>query len=204
MSEFVTHQQVVFVDDDDALRAATVQSLELADLDVRAFADAGTALAEIDAGFAGAIVTDIRMPRLDGLEFFARIRAIDPEIPVILITGHADVPMAIGALKNGAFDFLAKPYATDHLIASVRKALDTRRLVLDNRMLRTAAETSVDSPLIGDSPVMAQLRATIVQIARADIDVLVEGETGTGKELAALLLHRKGPRSGRPARRVGW
>lgn len=198
MSEFVTHQQVVFVDDDDALRAATVQSLELADLDVRAFADAETALAEIDAGFAGAIVTDIRMPRLDGLEFFARIRAIDPEIPVILITGHADVPMAIGALKNGAFDFLAKPYATDHLIASVRKALDTRRLVLDNRMLRTAAETGVDSPLIGDSPVMAQLRATIVQIARADIDVLVEGETGTGKELAALLLHRKGPRSGRP------
>ncbi|WP_428681170.1 sigma-54-dependent transcriptional regulator [Sphingopyxis sp.] len=198
MSEFVTRQQVVFVDDDDALRAATVQSLELADLDVRAFADAETALAEIGPDFTGAIVTDIRMPRLDGLEFFARIRAVDPEIPVILITGHADVPMAIGALKSGAFDFLAKPYAADHLIASVRKALETRRLVLDNRMLRTAAESSVDSPLIGDSPVMAQLRATILQIARADIDVLVEGETGTGKELAALLLHRKGPRSGRP------
>jgi two-component system C4-dicarboxylate transport response regulator DctD len=198
MNEFVTRQQVVFVDDDDALRAATVQSLELADLDVRAFADAETALAEIGLDFTGAIVTDIRMPRLDGLEFFARIRAVDPEIPVILITGHADVPMAIGALKSGAFDFLAKPYAADHLIASVRKALETRRLVLDNRMLRTAAESSVDSPLIGDSPVMAQLRATILQIARADIDVLVEGETGTGKELAALLLHRKGPRSGRP------
>ncbi|MGV7121038.1 sigma-54-dependent transcriptional regulator [Sphingopyxis sp. 550A] len=198
MSEFVTRQQVIFVDDDDALRAATVQSLELADIEVRAFADAETALAAIDDAFSGAVVTDIRMPRLDGLEFFARIRAIDPEIPVILITGHADVPMAIGALKGGAFDFLAKPYATDHLIAAVRKALTSRRLILDNRMLRAAAETSVDSPLIGDSPVMAQLRATIVQIARADIDVLVEGETGTGKELAALLLHRKGPRSGRP------
>jgi two-component system C4-dicarboxylate transport response regulator DctD len=198
MSEFVTRQQLIFVDDDDALRAATTQSLELADIEVRAFADAETALEEIDGAFTGAIVTDIRMPRLDGLEFFARIRAIDPEIPVILITGHADVPMAIGALKDGAFDFLAKPYATDHLIASVRKALETRRLVLDNRMLRAAAETSVDSPLIGDSGVMAQLRATIQQIARADIDVLVEGETGTGKELAALLLHRKGPRAGRP------
>ena len=194
----MTRQQVIFVDDDDALRAATVQSLELADIEVRAFADAETALAAIDDAFSGAVVTDIRMPRLDGLEFFARIRAIDPEIPVILITGHADVPMAIGALKGGAFDFLAKPYATDHLIAAVRKALTARRLILDNRMLRAAAETSVDSPLIGDSPVMAQLRATIVQIARADIDVLVEGETGTGKELAALLLHRKGPRSGRP------
>ncbi|PZQ22289.1 MAG: Fis family transcriptional regulator [Sphingopyxis macrogoltabida] len=198
MTDFVTRQSVIFVDDDSALRAATTQSLELADLDVRAFADAESALAAIDAEFAGAIVTDIRMPRLDGLEFFARIRAIDAEIPVILITGHADVPMAIGALKGGAFDFLAKPYATDHLIASVRKALETRRLIIDNRMLRAAAETGVDSPLIGDSPVMAQLRATILQIARADIDVLVEGETGTGKELAALLLHRKGPRSGRP------
>ncbi|MBL0916828.1 MAG: sigma-54-dependent Fis family transcriptional regulator, partial [Sphingopyxis sp.] len=198
MTDFITHQQLIFVDDDDALRAATTQSLELAEIEVRAFADATSALAEINAGFSGAVVTDIRMPRLDGLEFFARIRAIDPEIPVILITGHADVPMAIGALKDGAFDFLAKPYATDHLIASVRKALESRRLVLDNRMLRAAAETSVDSPLIGDSPAMAQLRATIVQIARADIDVLVEGETGTGKELAALLLHRKGPRSGHP------
>ena len=198
MSAFVTRQHIIFVDDDDALRAATTQSLELADIEVRAFAEAGAALAEIDAGFAGAVVTDIRMPRIDGLEFFARIRAIDPDIPVILITGHADVPMAIGALKGGAFDFLSKPYATDHIVASARKALETRRLILDNRMLRAAAETSVDSPLFGDSPAMAQLRATILQIARADIDVLVEGETGTGKELAALLLHRKGPRSGRP------
>lgn len=198
MSEFVSRQHIIFVDDDDALRAATTQSLELADIEVRAFADAENALAEIDARFVGAVVTDIRMPRLDGLEFFARIRAIDPDIPVILITGHADVPMAIGALKSGAFDFLAKPYATDHLLAAVRKALETRRLVLDNRMLREAAASSTDSPLIGDSPIMSQLRATILQIARADIDVLVEGETGTGKELAALLLHRKGPRSGRP------
>jgi two-component system C4-dicarboxylate transport response regulator DctD len=198
MSEFVSRQHIIFVDDDDALRAATTQSFELADIEVRAFADAENALAEIDARFVGAVVTDIRMPRLDGLEFFARIRAIDPDIPVILITGHADVPMAIGALKSGAFDFLAKPYATDHLLAAVRKALETRRLVLDNRMLREAAASSTDSPLIGDSPIMSQLRATILQIARADIDVLVEGETGTGKELAALLLHRKGPRSGRP------
>lgn len=198
MSAFVTRQHIIFVDDDDALRAATTQSLELADIEVRAFVEAEAALAEIDEGFAGAVVTDIRMPRIDGLEFFARIRAIDADIPVILITGHADVPMAIGALKGGAFDFLSKPYATDHLVASARKALETRRLILDNRMLRAAAETSVDSPLIGDSPAMAQLRATILQIARADIDVLVEGETGTGKELAALLLHRKGPRLGRP------
>jgi two-component system C4-dicarboxylate transport response regulator DctD len=137
------------------------------------------------------------MPRMDGLQLFARIRAVDPEIPVILITGHADVPMAIGALKDGAFDFLPKPFAADHLVAAAGKALANRRLVLDNRRLRAAAGDPDQSPLIGDSAVMARLRDTIAQVAMADIDVLVEGETGSGKELVAVLLHRSGPRRGK-------
>jgi two-component system C4-dicarboxylate transport response regulator DctD len=191
-------QTVFFVDDDAQLREANVQSLELAGYEVAAFSDAASALARIDATFSGVLVSDIRMPRMDGLQLFARIRNIDPEIPVVLITGHADVPMAIGALKDGAFDFLTKPFAADHLIAAVRKALETRRLVLDNRALRAAADDSGESPLIGDSPVMARLRDTIAQVAMADIDVLVEGETGVGKELVAVLLHRTGPRRGKP------
>ena len=191
-------QTVFFVDDDPQLREANVQALELAALDVAAFGDAQSALSRIDAGFAGVVVSDIRMPRMDGLQLFARLREIDPEIPVILITGHADVPMAIAALKDGAFDFLTKPFASDHLIAATRKAMETRRLVLDNRALRSAMAAESRSPLIGDSPVMTRLRDMIAQIARADIDVLIEGETGTGKELAALLLHRQGPRRGKP------
>lgn len=191
-------QTVFFVDDDPQLREANVQALELAALDVAAFGDAQSALSRIDAGFAGVVVSDIRMPRMDGLQLFARLREIDPEIPVILITGHADVPMAIAALKDGAFDFLTKPFASDHLIAATRKAMETRRLVLDNRALRAAMERESDSPLIGDSPAMIRLRETIAQVAKADIDVLVEGETGTGKELVARLLHRQGPRRGQP------
>ncbi len=191
-------QTLFFVDDDAKLRQASVQSLELAGIDVTAFGDAQTALAEIGPDFGGALVTDIRMPRMDGLQLFARVREIDPEIPVILITGHADVPMAIGALKNGAFEFLTKPFAADHLVAAAKKALETRRLVVDNRALRAAMADSADSPLIGDSPVMVRLRDTISQVAKADIDVLVEGETGCGKELVALLLHRSGPRRGKP------
>jgi two-component system C4-dicarboxylate transport response regulator DctD len=197
MSFFTTSQTVFFIDDDAKLREASVQSLELAGIDVESFDGAEAALARIDAGFPGIIVSDIRMPRIDGLQLFARVREIDPEIPVILITGHADVAMAIGALKDGAFDFLTKPFAADHLAAAARKALETRRLVLDNRRLRAAVDAG-DSPLIGDSPVMARLRDAIAQVARADIDVLVEGETGTGKELVALLLHRSGPRRGKP------
>ncbi|HEY5712505.1 MAG TPA: sigma-54 dependent transcriptional regulator [Allosphingosinicella sp.] len=198
MSIFTDRQTVCFVDDDAKLREANVQSLELAGIEVAAYGDAQGALGAIDADFSGVLISDIRMPRMDGLQLFARVRAIDPEIPVILITGHADVPMAIAALKDGAFEFLTKPFAADHLVAATRKALETRRLVLDNRRLRAAAEQGGESPLIGDSPVMARLRDTIAQVAMADIDVLVEGETGVGKELVAVLLHRTGPRRGKP------
>ncbi len=196
---FPTHQPVCFVEDDPALRDATVQALELAGLDVQACASADQALPTIGPDFAGAIVSDIRMRGMDGLQLFARVRAIDPDIPVILVTGHADVAMAVSALREGAFDFLTKPFATDHLIASTRRALEKRLLVLDNRRLRAAAEAQGDAePMVGDSPPMARLRATIRQVAASGIDVLVEGETGTGKELVAMMVHRFSPRRSRP------
>jgi two-component system C4-dicarboxylate transport response regulator DctD len=197
MTFFEGEQTVFFVDDDAQLRAANIQLLELANINVQAFSGAEDAIAMLDRDFPGVLVSDIRMPRIDGLQLFARARAIDPEIPVILITGHADVPTAVNALRDGAFDFLTKPFAVDHLVTSIRKALEMRRLVLDNRRLN-AAISDGDSPLLGDSAAMVRIRDTIVQLARADIDVLVEGETGTGKELVALLLHRQGPRRGRP------
>lgn len=191
---------ILFVDDDPVVRAANVQALELEDIAVEAFADARSALARIDRDLHGAVVSDIRMAGMDGLELFAAIRAIDAEIPVILISGHADVPTAVGALRDGAFDFLAKPFAADHLVALSARAIETRRLVLENRALRQAAEAAAqgDSPLIGDSAAIVALRNTIQQVAQADIDVLVEGETGTGKELVARLLHMQGRRRGKP------
>jgi two-component system C4-dicarboxylate transport response regulator DctD len=196
---FETDQHVLFVEDDEALRTATVQALELAGLRVRAFASADAAILAVQPGFGGAIVSDIRMRGMDGLQFFARVRAIDPDIPVILVTGHADVAMAIGALREGAFDFLTKPFATEQLVAATRRALEKRLLVLDNRRLRALAEAQDNmGPLIGDSPALARLRATIRQLAGLDIDVLIEGETGTGKELVAQLLHRLSRRRERP------
>ena len=187
----MTESPILLVDDDDALRNALVQSFQLADMAVMPHAGGEAALARIDAGFAGAIVSDIRMPRMDGLELFRRVAAIDHEIPVILMTGHGDVPMAVAALKNGAFDFIAKPFATDHLIASARRALEMRRLVLDNRRLRAAAdESAAGEPLIGETQAIVRLRESMRQVADAEVDILIEGETGTGKELVATLLHR--------------
>ncbi|WP_447930256.1 sigma-54-dependent transcriptional regulator [Sphingopyxis fribergensis] len=194
MSFFTGEQAIFFVDDDAALREANVQTLDLAGLAVEAFPDAQSVLPRIETGFSGIVITDIRMPRMDGLELRAAIHAIDPDIPVILITGHADVAMAVRALHDGAFDFLAKPFAADHLVGIARRALAHRALILDNRRL-TAAAAAIDSPLIGESPAMMQLRETITQLAQADIDVLIEGETGTGKELVAHMLHRQSRRS---------
>ena len=189
---------IAFVDDDPDLRAANVQALELAGLEVAAFASAEAALGAIDAKFPGVVVTDIRMPLVDGHELFRRLRALDPDIPVILITGHGDIDEAVRALHDGAYDFVAKPYPAQRLESSVRRALEKRQLVLDNRRLTALAGRDDADDILGDTPSMHGLRALIRQLAQADIDVLVEGETGVGKEMVARALHRGGHRRRHP------
>ena len=181
---------VAFVDDDDDLRNANRQTLELAGFNVMPFADAMSALRFLTPDFAGVVVTDVRMPNIDGLELFRRLHALDADLPVILITGHGDIDMAVEAIQEGAYDFIAKPYPADRLVQSILRAAEKRRLVMENRQLRLALETSDDNlPLIGQTPVMQNLRKTLRHVANADVDVLIAGETGTGKEVAASLLH---------------
>ena len=190
---------VAFVDDDADLRHATAQSLSLAGLDVALFEDASRALDAIASGFDGVVVTDIRMPGIDGLELFARVQRHDAEIPVILISGHADIATAVGAVQRGAYDFLAKPYPPDRLILSIRRAIEKRQLVIENRRLQQGAgRAAADGPLLGSSPAIDQLRRTIRSIADVDVDVLIEGETGTGKTVVAEMLHDLSRRRRRP------
>jgi len=182
---------VFLIDDDKDLLRATKQTLELAGFVVSAFSAAGEALHGLDADFAGVVVSDIRMPQMDGQQLFAHIKALDADLPVILVTGHGDIPMAVQAIQDGAYDFIAKPFATDRLVQSVRRAAEKRRLVLENRALREAAEQAQgDLPLIGQTAAIERLRHTLRQIADTDVDVLVTGETGSGKEVVASLLHR--------------
>ncbi|MDQ0474767.1 sigma-54-dependent transcriptional regulator [Labrys wisconsinensis] len=182
---------VAFVDDDAELRRANAQTLALAGFRPLPFESATAALAAIDASFAGVVVTDLRMPGMDGMDLYRRLAALDPDLPVILVTGHGDIATAVEAMREGVYDFLAKPFAADRLIQSVRRAAEKRALVMENRRLRAAAEAAEpDSPLIGDAPAIRRLRETLRAIADADVDVLVVGETGSGKEVVAGLLHR--------------
>lgn len=191
---------VAFVDDEDEIRRANAQSLELAGFDVEPFASAQEALKRLGRDFPGVVVTDVRMPVIGGLELFRTLRRLDADLPVILITGHGDIAMAVEAMREGAYDFLAKPYPADRLLATVGRALEKRRLVLDNRRLAAALEAAREGEvtLIGDTPAMTVLRKTIRDIADTAVDVLVEGETGTGKEVVATALHRWSSRRDRP------
>jgi two-component system C4-dicarboxylate transport response regulator DctD len=190
--------RVLLVEDDGELASAIETSLRLAGHDVEMHSAAAAALAAVDVRFAGVIVSDLRMPGMDGWQFFRALRAIDAELPVIFITGHGDIDEAVSALQQGAYDFVAKPFAAPRLLASVARAVETRRLVLDNRRLRADAEGLAETgggalgqllPLAGESAVMEALRATLAHVGEADIDVLIEAEAGTGRDKVARLLH---------------
>lgn len=190
---------VMVIDDDSDVREATEQTLTLRDFEVRIYARAEPALADIGPDFAGVVVCDIRMPGLDGLQFFERLRKLDPDIPVIFMTGHGDVDMAVQAMHAGAYDFMSKPYSNERLVHNVQRAYEKRRLILENRWLRSnAGQSGIEDSLIGNTPAMIRLRQTMHHIADADVDILVHGETGTGKEVAAQSLHNASNRRHSP------
>nr|WP_205749207.1 sigma-54 dependent transcriptional regulator [Desulfopila sp. IMCC35008] len=183
--------KVLFIDDEKHIRQANRQTLELADLQVECLESAEEALPMIQTDWQGVIVCDIRLPGMDGLEFLITAQKIDKDLPIILITGHGDISTAVQAMRDGAYDFIEKPYSAERLVKTVQRALEKRALTLENRNLRRELEAqSTPGPrIIGQTPVMEQLRSTIAQVADTGADVLVLGETGTGKELVARSLH---------------
>ena len=194
------HVQIILIDDDPHLRQALYQTLDLAGLKVLPLAEANGLAERIGRDWPGVVVSDIRMPGMDGLELLAQLHGQDPELPVLLITGHGDVPLAVQAMRAGAYDFLEKPFASDALLDSVRRALALRALVMDNRSLRLALSDRqlLSSRLVGVSPAMLRLREQIGALAATKADVLILGETGSGKEVVARALHdlsarRNGP-----------
>ena len=189
--------KLLLVDDEKIIRDSVGQSLMLAGFEVEAFASAAEVLPKLQADFDGLLITDIRMSEMDGLELMEQVHKLDADFPVILISGHADVALAVNAIRDGAYDLLEKPFATTALIESVKRALEKRRLTLENRALKAELaqqQTRLGPRIIGQAPSVVALRKMITRIANVDADVLVWGETGTGKELVARSLHEQSKR----------
>ncbi|MEW9905114.1 sigma-54-dependent transcriptional regulator [Pseudomonas putida] len=191
---------VIVVDDEASIRTAVQQWLSLSGFSVQLFARAEECLAQLPEHFPGVIVSDVRMPGLDGLQLLERLQALDPDLPVILLTGHGDVPMAVEAMRNGAYDFLEKPFTPQTLLGSLRRALEKRQLVLENRRLHQQADLKarLEGTLLGMSQGLQTLRRQVLDLACLPVNVLIRGETGSGKERVARCLHDFGPRADKP------
>ena len=191
---------VLFIDDEDHIRHAVKQGLELAGMAVECFERPEPILERLSRSFYGVLVSDIKMPRMDGTALLQRALAIDAALPVVLVTGHGDVPMAVEAMRAGAYDFIEKPFDTTHLAEVLARAIEKRRLVLENRALRDelGERSGLEAVLVGKSGIMERLREQVSAVAATEADVLIVGETGSGKEVVARALHQFGPREDGP------
>ena len=191
---------VIVVDDEASIRNAVEQWLSLSGFEVQLFNCAEDCLKQLPSHFAGVIVSDVRMPGMGGLALLTRLQQLDADLPVILLTGHGDVPMAVEAMRDGAYDFLEKPFSPEALLSSLRRALEKRQLVLENRRLHEQAglREQIDGRLLGVSRSLQTLRRQVLELAPLPVNVLIRGETGSGKELVARCLHDFGPRADKP------
>ena len=183
--------KVALIDDDSAVRRSLAQTLELAGFEVVALASAEEGLATLGAGFLGIVITDVRLPNMDGMALMKRALQIDRAIPVILITAHGDVHLAVEAMRAGAYDFLEKPFAPERLVEVATRAMEKRALSAEVQSLRRqlAAKRGIEATLLGRSAAVQLLQRQVQQLAATTADVMIIGETGTGKELVARCLH---------------
>ncbi|GEN26173.1 sigma-54-dependent transcriptional regulator [Halomonas cupida] len=192
---------VMVIDDEAHLRITVGQTLELAGYQPQPFESAQQALDHLDRDFSGVLISDIRMPGMDGMALLREVRQRDPDLPVVLITGHGDISTAVEAMREGAWDFLEKPFSNEQLVEVVRRGIEKRRLSLENRYLKAELEAQQSAPgprLVGRTPVIKRLASMVQRISQVEADVLLFGETGSGKDLVARAIHERSARSAHP------
>jgi len=195
--------RVLVVDDKELMRDSVATTLTRAGMQAAVAADGATALKMIADQRPGAVITDLQMPNMTGLELLAEIKRIDEQLPVVLMTAYATVQTAVQAMKTGAFDYITKPFEGDQLVATVSRAVEHARLLRENAVLRSNLESSrqrgADKPvLVGQTAIMCQLREQIDRIAPTQGTVLISGESGSGKEVVAQLIRALSNRASGP------
>ena len=189
--------KIIIIDDDQSIVEALTEMLELEGFKIQSFFDAEEALASLGTDSPAVILSDVRMPKMDGLALLTRLQKLDGELPVLLMSGHGDIPMAIEAVRDGAYDFLEKPLKPDQLVNQLSRAVEKRLLVLENRSLKQNLEqqSGLNEFIIGDSVAIKNIRRHILALAQANVDTIIYGETGSGKDVVARALHRFSQRS---------
>ena len=187
---------VLLIEDDPLVMLGAQQALQLADMTVVQATSAEAALQQVALACPSVVLSDVRLPDEDGFEVLKRMQALDAEVPVILMTGHGDIRMAVEAMRLGAYDFLEKPFSSERLVEVIRRALEKRRLVQDNRRLQALVAPQQDFGLVGQTPGMVEARRRIAALAPTQVDLLIRGETGTGKEVVARAVHDASGRGG--------
>ena len=187
--------EVWVVDDDESVRWVLEKALRQADMQPRSFERGEHLLDAIEKETPDVLITDVRMPGMDGLALLERLSRICPDLPVIVVTAHSDLENAVAAYQGGAFEYLPKPFDIDEAIELVRKAAGQHGYVLSRH---ATGDTAKNPSLIGQAPAMQEVFRSIGRLARSSITVLITGESGTGKELVARALHQHGPRANKP------
>ena len=189
---------ILVVDDDRPIRSTLKEILEFEKFKVDDAEDGLAAIAKIEKKYYDLMHCDIKMPKMDGIEVLQKVQELKPEIPVVMISGHGDIETAVGAIKQGAFDFISKPLDLNRLLVTVRNALDRNDLVEETKQLRKKVYKSKLNDIIGESEPIKAVKAMIEKVAPTDARVLITGSNGTGKELVARNLHQNSGRKKAP------
>jgi two-component system response regulator AtoC len=188
--------RVLVIDDDASLRYTLEAVLSDAGLLVETAETGAKALASFEARGADVVLTDLAMPEMDGMKVLERLRALDPSVPVMMITAHGSERVAVAAMKAGAYDYLPKPFDPDELVLVVKRGIETRTLRLENARLR--AETALGRTIVAESPAMRRVLDMVARVAPKDVTVLFTGESGAGKDVVATAVHAHSRRADKP------
>jgi two-component system, NtrC family, nitrogen regulation response regulator GlnG len=186
---------VWIIDDDNSIRWVLEKALARADIICESYASADIMLQRLEFEQPAVVISDIRMPGTDGMALLSKLQDLAPELPVIIMTAHSDLDSAVNAFKRGAFEYLPKPFDINDAVALISRALEHAKA---RQPKKKAALTELSPEIIGESPAMQEVFRAIGRLARSSISVLINGQSGTGKELVARALHKHSPRAQRP------